>query len=193
MEEPEYAEEYEQPRSAYGFPLPRKAEESDRHNRWKIDPDDVIKEAIHQLRGDQWDEYDCKWIEDKNSRLVNELGLKVISAKLRAVLNKNIILSNFEREMINRIAMQSAINMAKLIYMQYDKFEIERENFDTVFEIVDNNIYAALLRGKDGFFVNHLSTTQRYIEQSNITMQSRGDKRKSFVPSIFGNWGNKDE
>ena len=256
----------------YAFPLPRK-QESDKTIRWKIDPEDVIKEIIHYLRGDYFDDEDLTWkpqgfiyyfkvqapvwihqnivnleaeghlrfdtsfYSDKTltgsysiseitsfnllisffdqskkqlkkeksketitysikksepQRMVNEIGLRVISTRLRSYLNKNVILSNFDNEMIKRMALENSIDIIKLLYMSYDKFAIEKSNLTNVLRIIDINVYASLLRAKEGFFVDHLSTTQRYIEQSNINTENKSKDKKKILPNLFGNWKGED-
>lgn len=260
-------------------------QESDQTIKWKIDPEDVITEIIHYLRGDIFDDKKGEWkspegiyrfviqgpnwfhdlllraqaekkieffgatynsrshfgdylVKDKNSyentislingsldniqrtrvelekkkakakdpekieiphediiysvqyeepqRLVNEVGLRVITSNLRGYLNKNIILSNFEsEEMIRQMALDNALNMVNLIYTSHEKFGIKKEHFTSVLNVVDVNVFAALLRAHKGFFVNHLSTTERYIEQNVSSFQEQAaDKKKGF--SLFG-------
>ncbi|GAG25571.1 unnamed protein product, partial [marine sediment metagenome] len=126
-------------------------------------------------------------------RMVNEAGLRVITTILRGYLNKNIILSNLDSNMINKVAMDNTLDIIRFIYMTYDKYEIKKENFSVIVNLIDNNVYSALLRAKDGFFVNHLSTTQRYIEQSSVTTQDKIKEKKKLLPNLFGNWGDRGE
>ena len=276
------------------YPITRNQNQSDKTIKWKIEPDDVINDIIHYLRGDIYDENDMEWkpqgfiynfkvfcpmwvhnrimglesegflkfdncsyirssqegfysiydfkreIKDNDEqkimlvnsynniinlleeckttiestkyadenkkeiflysferqepqRMVNETGLRVIATNLRGYLNKNIILSNFQTdEMINKIAMENAIEMCKLLYTSYDKFNIKKENFSTIVRVIDVNVYASLLRAKDGFFVHHLSTTERHVEHENVTLQNKPLEKKSFLPNIFGNWGSSN-
>src|SRR3990167_772986 len=44
----------------FDYPVPRR-EMSDKTVRWKIDPEDVINEIIHHLRGDVFDETELEW------------------------------------------------------------------------------------------------------------------------------------
>ena len=157
---------------------------------WKVDPEDVIDEIIHYLRGDFWDNDNRKWIinKDKERRLCNDIGIAAIEATLRGCLNKNLILTNLDQDMINKMALENALNFIRLLYTSWERFDIKRENLTLILQIIDTNVYATLRRSKEGFFVNHLSTTQRYIEQSNITNQETGEKKR-FLPNIFGQWG----
>ena len=84
MQEEEYMEQ--QPPIAY--PLPRK-QDSDKTVRWKIDAEDVIKEIVHYLKGDKWDDYTQKWLPNKDirRRLCNELGVGILETHLIGVLN----------------------------------------------------------------------------------------------------------
>lgn len=156
--------------------------------RWKVDPEDTIDEICHFLNGDSWDNEEEKWVVNRNPdlMLVNSRGIRAIETKLRSVLNKNVVLSNLEEEMINQIAMNSAINMIKLIYTSHDQFAIDKKNFDLVIEIIDNNVYSALRRAARGLTLNHLSTTQRYIEQSSMIATEK-EKKGGMFPSVF-NW-----
>lgn len=268
IENYQYTDEPENMRT--DFPIPRQ-QDNEQTIKWKIDPEDVIQEIIHYLRGDTWDDNNNEWsnqgyifkitihcppwfhlnlfnaeveqkikfdkseynndseignyiISDNVSyekiikyinevnldlkqrkqrkkikfeskklepqRLINENGLRVISTNLRGYLNKNIILSNLDNEMIKRIALENAKQIILLIFTTYDKYDIKRENFSTILRIIDVNIYSALLRAKDGFFVNHLSTTHRYIESNTLTQQEKKKERNSIVPNIFGSWRN---
>lgn len=185
--EDEYVQEQQQP---VIYP-PLRKQENDKTIRWKIDPDDVIQEIAHFLRGDTFNDNTGEWDENKskkNHRLCNDEGIRTFTTYLRAYLNKNIILSNYDQKMINKVAMENALNVIKLIYTSYDKFDIDKRNFDMILSMIDNNVYATLLRAKEGFFVNHLSTTQRYIEQSSIQTHDKANEKKKIIPNIFG-WG----
>lgn len=157
---------------------------------WKIDPEDVIDEIAHYLRGDTWDSKENNWKtnKDKERRLCNELGISVFTSHLRGVLNKNIILSKMDEDMINKMAVDNALTVIKLIYTCYDKFDIKKQNFGVILQIMDTNVYATLRRSLDGFFVNHLSTTQRYIEQSRIGGSEPTEQKKKGIFSVLG-WG----
>ena len=170
--------------------MPNVQQDDGKTTRWKIDPEDVIDEIEHYLRGDNWDSLTGTWRKNKNDklRLVNEEGISVITTHLRGVLNKNIILSNFDNEMILQIAKQNAHNVKDIIFTSYDKYEIKKENFSMILQLIDGNVYGALLRAKGGFFVNHLSTTQRYIEQNTLSMNNGEQKKKGILPNVFG-WG----
>ena len=95
--------------------------------------------------------------------------------------------------MIKKIALNNAYNIINILYTSWDIFDIKKQNLSIILQLIDNNVYAALLRAKDGRTLDHLSTTQRYIEQSNVTMENKEKKKMNFVPSLFGNWGAKDE
>lgn len=237
------------------FAPPR--QESDKTTKWKIDPEDVISEITHYLKGDFFDKNEQSWkplgavyeffikstpeihqelikadnngllrfetvFVDKNidegqytltdiqsfnelisfletnkiiyrfekkepHRMINDTGLRVITTRLRTYLNKNVILSNLSDEMILKMALENALETSKLIFMAHDKYGIKKENFSTVLRILDTNVYTALMRAKFGFFVNHLSTTQRYIEQSNVTSENISKEQKKTMPNLF-NW-----
>ena len=166
--------------------------QDDQTTRYKIDSEDTINEISHLLNGDTWNNSEEKWDinKDKSRRLCNALGNKTLTTYLRAFLNKNLVLTNLDHEIILKIAMEAADKIADLIYTSYDIFEIKKENAAIIHSMIDNNCFATLRRSKDGFFTDHLSTTQRYIEQSNISTQ---EKSKKPSLSIFG-WGsNKDD
>jgi hypothetical protein len=177
------------------YPMPQhRQDDSNRTTKWKVDPEDVISEIGHNLRGDVFNEYDQEWTvnDGTNPKLCNEKGTKAFTAYLRSFLNKNVILSNYrDDEIIRKIAMEAALTVNDLIYTRYDAFEIDKEDCRSILLMIDNNIYATLLRAKDGFFTNHLSTTQRYIEQSNVTTQDRETKKK-FMGNPF-NWKGNEE
>lgn len=126
-------------------------------------------------------------------RLVNETGIRVVMTNMRGYLNKNIKLSNLDNDMIGKMAMENALDIVKLLYMSHDKFGISKQNLSTIVRIIDVNVYSMLLSAKDGFFVHHLSTTERHIEHENLTMQNRSmEKKRGWFPKIFGNWGGEE-
>tara|TARA_R100000789_G_scaffold58051_1_gene56053 strand:+ start:295 stop:858 length:564 start_codon:yes stop_codon:yes gene_type:complete len=175
------------------FPI-QERRENEQTTRWKVEPEDVIRDIAHMLNGDVYDGYNDMWIinTEKANMLCNEFGNRTFITYLRSFLNKNLILSNIDNEMINKIALKAADNTADLIYTSYDTFDINKVNAAIIHSMIDDNVYATLRRAKDGFFTDHLSTTQRYIEQSNVTTEQR-QKSKGKLPSVFGNWGTKEE
>ena len=88
--------------------------------------------------------------------------------------------------------MENGLSVVRFIYMTYDKYNIKKENFDVIVNLIDNNVYATLLRAKEGFFVEHLSTTQRFIQQSNISTTERDNSPKKLMPNVFGSWGSNE-
>lgn len=260
-------EQGENYRQNYDFPSPKR-QDSDKTIRWKVDPDDIIDEIVHYLRGDRFDVDAMEWKpqgyvyyfkikapewvhkgllsaenqglvrydkgafynsktgegaytlfdsvsfdnfnsilsqanekkaegeqilvnmeKDEPQRLVNETGLRVISANLRGFLNKNIVLSNFDAEMINKIALNAGLNIVKLLYTSHDKFGIKKENLSIIVGIIDINTHATLLRAKEGFFTHHLSTTERHIEHENVTLQDKPLTQKKGFFNLFTGWG----
>jgi len=44
------------------YPMPQhRQDDSNRTTKWKVDPEDVISEIGHNLRGDVFNEYDQEW------------------------------------------------------------------------------------------------------------------------------------
>lgn len=158
--------------------------------KWKVDPEEVIDEIVHYLRGDSWNNITNEWIynQDKDRQLCNDKGLNVFSTHLRGVLNKNIILSNFSEDDIKILAKENAENIAKLIFMCCEEFGIKKQNFDVILQLIDNNVFSSLLRAKNGFFVHHLSTTQRHIEQQTSFISESEKKQPGALATVFGGW-----
>lgn len=183
----------EESERSYQIPISRT--DSDKSIRWKTDPEEVIQEIAHLLRGDSYDNFEDLWIEntDDTARLCNDYGIKAITTYLRGFLNKNLVLSNLDKEMVNKIAMEAGLIITDLIYDSYDRFEIRKENCPIVISIVDNNVYATLCRARDGFFTKHLTTTQRYIQHSNILTEEKTKEKRKLMPNIFGKWGGGNE
>ena len=120
------------------------------NSRWEMDPDDVFNIVERSLRGQQISMDGTKYVKTADP-LCNNFGVATIMRELRALVNKNVILSNLTTKEINnrmRAIMKSFVNLLKSSYKQ---FGIESKwQLNEIVQIFESNVFCTFKRAEGG-------------------------------------------
>lgn len=175
MEQPPTDPYYEEPMN-----IAREKQDAEL-TRWQLETVDEIDMFKRSLKGEVWSDENKKWIEQKGARLLNNQGVEVIAAELRDRVNKISTLSNLSSEDIYNIVQRFEINLARLLVINYETWEIKNPSF--LYSIRDKSVeflFIGLQRCKDKTFLNFLERAKQYMEQRRIVAEER--RRSKFSP-----------
>lgn len=145
----------------------------------RADPEIVMENIIHKLRGETWTPNEGKWIENtKLKKYVNEEGISKIIAQLQTFLNYNTTLSNLDEREISRVILgYGKFNLRKSIYLHHKDWDIQLEDATAIVFIVLYPVYFALKRGYNEGDKKFLKgTIQNVIHTSSQTMMDQTKK-----------------
>jgi transposase len=149
--------------------------------RYRIDGADIIDEMQHQLRGEIYDTKSGKWVKQFD-RWLNEKGISKITHIVYSLgINKNTYLGNLTREQVLFKCKLIKKKLARLILLQHQQWEVQREMWDMLIATVVNTIHSGLSRSEGGREAQQLSTAaQRHDIYSHTEQQKESGLLKSF-------------
>lgn len=162
------------------MPIQREQQDAEL-TRWQLETEEQIEMFKHSLRGEMWSEIEKKWVEKTNARLVNDEAVEVLASELRDRVNKISTLSNLNEEQIYNIVQRFEINIARLLVMNYEEWEVKGAAY--LYSIRDRTIeflFIGLQRCKDKTFLGFLERAKQYVEQRRILTEE--GKQKKFSP-----------
>ena len=151
--------------------------------KWELDLQDLTEEIEHHLRGEVYDIRTNAW-QVRGKQLCNTEGIRTFVTMLRSRFHKGIILSNYTQAQVLQVMKRIDAETIRIIFMNWIKFEIDCAYWDTVRNIVIQNIHAAYLRAVGGGERRFLSTTQKRFEQVNIGQPRGSGGFSSFLQNI---------
>lgn len=140
-------------------------------SKWELNPEDLIEKIKHTLAGEVFDPETKKW-EEKGKRLMNDEGIRTIVTFLSAIIDKNTILSNYEKERVFEMCLFLSNTITNKIYINYKNFGIELSDLDLIIEIVMTPIESAFRRAMEQGERDYRKTWQRIIE----TVRGKGEQ-----------------
>lgn len=101
--------------------------------KWQLNLEEEKDRLYHLLKGHRKiiDEKGNEvWVppESKDSEILNEYGVDYIMGLLESFLNRNIILSNFDYERINKICLDLGMQITFDIYNDYEKMGMDTDD-----------------------------------------------------------------
>lgn len=146
--------------------------------RWQQELDDEILSVVNTLRGRQ--KFGDDLVQVSNPMCNEEFITQVIIPACKPFMTRNNINSNLnERIILNRLK-TTANTVADAMCDNYDKYEIDFTNYDTILNEVKATIEAGAFRALNGWTKKIDSTMIKRIEASNE--QTEKEKKKG----IFG-------
>lgn len=137
---------------------------TDEFYRWIYHTDEIIEDFMHNLRGDTWDGKTGNWISTKKP-IINDDGVRVLTGIIKTALNKVTLLSDIDKRDIRYICKEMHIDLAKVIILNYEKYEIDKKNIDVLIDNVMNFIYIGLKKSEDGGDRKALTQSTRTTRQ----------------------------
>lgn len=111
----------------------------------QTDPKKVLEDIEHFYRGEVFNYEEKKWVK-KGEPLMNEDGIASFLIDIASLVNQNTILSNLSEHEINRIIILFSRTIINKLSMKWKEFNIDKTNFDTIWNTTLNMAYMALKR-----------------------------------------------
>ncbi|MFO7968674.1 MAG: hypothetical protein R6U15_00995 [Candidatus Izemoplasmatales bacterium] len=151
--------------------------ENDSSIKIRLDVSEILQEIEFYLRGKEVNYYKNSktgmvepTLIQMGKKKLNEVGIKSILAKSRALVNKGVVMGNLTIAQWKEQIMYIRIELIKLLYNNYHNWEI-KEDYDIVeiTDIIMNTVENLLTRPIDneerkGF--SNIQTTERTVQDS---------------------------
>lgn len=126
--------------------------------RWQLELNDILERAEHILRGDQPKFNDGQVIWEKNpnpeDNPLNPFGVSEIMKLLAMYINRNTILSDYDRDEINYKVFDFGRRVNNFIFMRYEELgmdnEHKRKHYDTIVGQITDIVHSAYKRALMG-------------------------------------------
>ena len=162
---------------------------------WILNPENILRQLDNTLRGIRIEK---KWNEDLNefteeiiidrNPMMNEQGIKSVMRIVRGyVQNPVFSTTTMEETNIIEITLVFGETFVKQTSLCIDIWELSYEDYEMLNNLVDDIIYATLLRSKNGHLIEYI--TQSYSEKyigSNMGGQGGMPRRKGVLGKWFG-------
>ncbi len=110
---------------------------------WRLSIDEVLEDVELFLKGKR--RRPDGSIESIGDPLMTDEGIYRLRLLLEN-LGKNLFLSNFTKEDINKIMRSIRLTVIKFIARNYDKYQIKREDWDIILTTIETLFFTALKR-----------------------------------------------
>jgi hypothetical protein len=169
---------------ANGIPTPQGVTQ-DNTFIYRVEPRVLLEEMRHNLMGEIFNPNNETW-DKGNFPLLNQQGCDTIITIMRGKLNSAVVQGNSDQEMIYTICYQIKTNLIDLLYMRYEEFNCDFENWDTIVDLVDHAAFLFLTRTIEDKERQHHDSNVSYHE-STITERPTQPENKSIrLPFIGG-------
>ena len=103
-----------------------------------------------------------KWTKVSN-RWVNDEGVGIILSIVYNYATKTMYLGNFSRQEINFKCCVLKKKLARLMFSDYKKYEIERSKRRLIIQMIMDVVHSSLSRSEDGLEGHQLSTSSQQV------------------------------
>ena len=126
--------------------------------KWQLELNDILEQAEHILRGDipKFKDGHQIWAKNPNPKLnsLNEFGIQEILKILVMYINRNTILSDYDKEEINFKIYDFGRRLNNLFFMRYEEFgmdtEDKRKNYSMIIGELVDLVHSAYKRAQHG-------------------------------------------
>lgn len=161
---------------------------------WILNPDNIIRQLENTLRGvrteREWDEVRQDFIEkvivDRNP-MMNEDGIKSVMRTVRSyVQNPVFSTTTFEENNIIEMTLVFGETFVVQTALCISMWGLSYEDFEMLNNLIDDIIYATLLRSKKGHLIDYItqSYSEKYIGGSG--MGGGMPKKRGLFGKFFG-------
>jgi hypothetical protein len=159
-------------------------------SQWQLSPQDVIEYIEHSLRGEIWDSKEKVW-KEKGRRKMNEIGIQAIVGEVNDRVNKIVIMSNLDEDMINGWLWDLGHDLAAEMFSRFYDWEIQYPDLEPIHNMVMILSEAALRRAWLEGERKRLYEQRREVE---TTVREGGSSQGgffSFIPGFAKPGGNR--
>jgi len=126
--------------------------------KWQLELDNILERAEHILRGDvlSSEQGHLIWKKSDNpkSNILNEYGVQEVMRILSMYLNRNTILSDYEKSEIYEVVHDFAKELNDLMFMKYEEMGLttleKRKNYPMLMREMTDIVLSAYKRALDG-------------------------------------------
>lgn len=108
--------------------------------KWQLELNDILERAEHILRGDvpRFKDGHVIWVKNPNPETnpLNEHGVAEIMKVLSMYINRNTILSDYDKEEINYKVLDAGRRINNFLFMRYDEVGMDTEDKRKHYEII---------------------------------------------------------
>lgn len=168
-------------------------------NRFLVENSDILSDVEAALRNArlEWRLNDKKepigyWVQLEGTKAkVNETGLREILHFVSMHLNKNIWMSNIDREEVYKHVRSASLDFNDMVAANATRWELDTNFYDELIETITYNIWFSFNRPKDEGERVYQSKTYNEIL---TTTKNISDKKEGIqLPSILGFGRKKDD
>lgn len=115
-----------------------------------LNPKPVLDEIYQFLKCVEYREIDGKIVEEKaGDPLINDIGINVFMACIKSHINQSTVQANMDSQQIKTQLKELNIDLIQLIASKWVDFEIQKQHFDIIVDLIDHHIEAFLSRTKE--------------------------------------------
>jgi hypothetical protein len=170
--------------------LQQKEERSDLL-KWQQDLKEELVQLKHDLRNEQLNEEKGKWepiaiavgyneqgqlLYQMLPPIINELGIRMIDQQVRPLFSRNMINTNLNEEIINKVLCLTCNTIVENMADNYDRYGVEFTNMDLVMRLIKNAIIPAPFRALNDGERRHARSINKRVEAFTETTDT-GQKR----------------
>ena len=131
--------------------------------KWQLDPNEVIADLKHHLKGEKWDPTKGdrgEWVSEVEP-MANKEGIQRMVWFVKNFLNKNSQLSWFSDKDINRNMQYFRKELARILRRKRKDFDIERSDLSNIHMAISQTVWAALNRARLGGEKEFIKDTEK--------------------------------
>ncbi|MHA1201358.1 MAG: hypothetical protein ACTSQ4_02400 [Candidatus Heimdallarchaeaceae archaeon] len=148
----------------------------------QINPDNLVSDIEHRIRGEKKDIYSDQWVKiSESAKPISEDLVSTFMSFLGSVLNQNTSMSNFSREEINNIMVVIIEWIRDDFLVNAKKYDIEGryQEYDRIAHIICISCFAVFKRALNGQESRNIFRVLKITESS-----GQGGKKKSFTDNF---------
>lgn len=151
--------------------------------RWQQDLADELQSLKHDLRR-EYKNKEGAWVQIPGTMpLLNEMGLHPIMNLVKVYFTRNLIMSNLDQHIINRIMLGMVRDLVIHLGANYERYEVDFHDLTLVVRLVKDRVEPTLYRCFNNGERKYLNTIQKRIEAYSETAQPQ---RKGFMAKFLG-------
>lgn len=127
----------------------------------------LINKITKLLRAERMNIF-TKKMESYGKPLLNKEGINSIQIYLRSKLDYNIFGSNLTKEEINDVMKRFGMGLTTNLVLNYNSYEIKKENLDGIWNLVMDSVYFALKRSQNEGERKFIKGTEKIIREERL-------------------------
>ncbi len=151
--------------------------------KWATDAVEKLAQIEHDLKGElpYWDKDKVVWKEVKGRRMLNDAGVNKIVFLIKGFYSKEVITANIDKDEAHKMTRHTMLMLKDTIALNAEEWGLDVSIYSDLILYLDNEIYLALTRVKEGGINKIIKPTLRRIE----TYTPGGDKKAGGFLGLF--------